>query len=243
MIKVKNLASAILDGIENIIFDGPYTSKVLPGYVDGTYVYVKLNEAQEACKARNDCSGVTQGAPYFTLRQGLNLINSLPGVEGETSWLKNVSFSGPHTNKSIAGYASASGTNNLHATVNQAQEACKARNDCSGVTQESIYTLRTGLGLVTSSLSHEISWVKSDIIRKIRVEHPVLRNNFGVIQIRPPLNIREVQVFDYNGINVALNKTASQSSIDTLDIFAFASKAVNGDVNDVGSKTSSMPGK
>ncbi|KAL3817435.1 hypothetical protein ACHAXA_001442, partial [Cyclostephanos tholiformis] len=45
------------------------------------------------------------------------------------------------------------------------------------------------------------------------------------------LNIREVEVWDQNGVNVALNKTATQSS--TYDAGAIASNAVNGIFTDI----------
>ncbi len=41
--------------------------------------------------------------------------------------------------------------------------------------------------------------------------------------------LREVQVFNRNGVNVALNKTATQSSTEPA---GSASKAVNGDLTD-----------
>jgi hypothetical protein len=43
--------------------------------------------------------------------------------------------------------------------------------------------------------------------------------------------MREVQVFDTSGVNIALNKSATQSSTDTGHSW-FASKAVNGNLND-----------
>jgi hypothetical protein len=165
MTKIKNLASGILSifdyfGTEKYVFQaildeftGPHSNKYIPGYASGTYVYATENEALEACVARVDCGGVTQEtATRYTLRNGVELVD----FGGETSWLKK-SFTGPHSNKYIPGYAS--GTY-IYATKNEALLACRARVDCGGVTQESTtrYTLRNGVELIDAAGG--TSWLK-----------------------------------------------------------------------------------
>ncbi len=226
--------------LKNVSFTGPHTNKRLADYVSsGTYIYATINGAQEACKNRTDCGGVTKES-NFILRSGLGLINS---TKGEDSWLKNVSFNGPHTNKRLADYVS-SGTY-IYATINGAQEACKNRTDCGGVTKESNFTLRSGLGLINST-SGETSWVRTTTsavldrvglvgtFRKVRVE----------LEGTNILSMKEVQVFAHNGTNVALNKSATQSSVASFSFSCCsASKAVNGDTTVVGSETNNEAGK
>jgi hypothetical protein len=216
MTRVKELASAILDGNNDITFSGPHAGNALAGYVQsGTYAYANETLAKDACKARNDCNGVTQEPTNYTLRAGSTLTGS---STGEDSWKKNTAFTS-HAGKALAGYVS-SGTY-AYATETLAKDACKARVDCNGVTKETEYTLRTGSTL-TGSSNGEVSWKKVGSIRKVRVQ----RNG--------RVNLKEVQVFDQNGNNVALNKTATQSSTSTGGA---ASNAVNGNVNDFGSMT------
>ena len=137
-------------------FTGPHTNKFIGSYTSGANLYTSETLAKDACKARDDCKGVTQ-EPIFTLRTGLTLNDSL---SGEVSWQKSgTSFTGPHTNKFLAGYTS--GTY-LYTSETLAKDACKARTDCNGVTTElsGRYTLRTGLTLSDSG-SGEVSWQKT----------------------------------------------------------------------------------
>jgi hypothetical protein len=172
------------------------------------------------------CNGITQESEY-TLRTGVDLIGS---VSGEVSWQLTRTFTGPHTNKFISSYASGTYVYN---SETGAKDACKARTDCNGVTRQLSgfkYTLRTGLDLNDSG-SGEVSWQKTiaksvlDLvgilgnIRKVRVQ----------LEGRDFLHMREVQVFDKNGLNVALNKVATQSTTATGHP---ASNAVNGNLED-----------
>jgi hypothetical protein len=232
MTRVKELASAILDGNNDITFSGPHASQFLAGYVSsGTYVYATETAAKDACKARNDCNGVTKETEY-TLRAGSTLTGS---STGENSWQKNTAFTS-HAGNALAGYVS-SGTY-AYATETGAKDACKARNDCNGVTQEpKKYTLRAGSTL-TGSSNGEVSWKKVGSIRKVRVQ-PV---GMGM----QSLKMKEVEVFDQNGTNVALKKVATQSS--TLEVFGSTAgngplKAVNGNVTDSGQRSGSEAGK
>ena len=151
-------------------------------------------------------------------------------------------FTGPHTNKFLASYAS--GTY-VYTSETGAKDACSARTDCKGVTQESVYTLRTGLDLMASGTT-EVSWQKSTIensvldlvgilgnIRKVRVQ--LEGSNY--------VHMREIQVFDKNGVNVALNMAATQSGTTVWGDGGPASKAVNGDVTDFGSFSFHQAGK
>ena len=157
MTRVKELASAILDGNNDITFSGPHAGNALAGYVQsGTYAYANETLAKDACKARNDCNGVTQEPKNYTLRAGSTLTGS---SNGEDSWL---------------------------------------------ITRpESVLRRKVFLGN----------------IRKVRVQLEGTDN----------IALKEVQVFNRNGVNVALNKTATQSSTETGSP---ASKAVNGDLTD-----------
>jgi hypothetical protein len=209
--------------LKKVSFTGPHTNMRLDDYASGVtlYAYAALSDAQVACKASNDCGGVTQEI-VFTLREGTDLTFS----PGEDSWLKNVYFTGPHNDKFLAGYVS-SGTY-VYSTINEAQAACRARNDCNGVTSELKYTLRRGVEL-SGSITSETSWLKMTSVldlagmvgkfRKVRVQ--LEGTNY--------LHMREVEVFDQSGVNVALNKTATQSSTVGSET---ASKAVNGNLND-----------
>ena len=223
MTRVKELASAILDGNNDITFSGPHANNALAGYVSsGTYVYANETLAKDACKARVDCNGVTRQTSQYTLRAGSTLLGS---SVGEDSWQKNTAFTS-HAGKALAGYVS-NGTY-AYATVTAAKDACKARVDCNGVTKETEYTLRAGSAL-TGSSNGEVSWKKvTGFIRKVRVQ------SVHSSQTNSRVNLKEVQVFDQNGTNVALNKIATQSSTDTGGA---ASNAVNGNVTDFGSKT------
>ena len=236
MTRVKSLATAILDGQWSIVFTGPHTNKFLASYASGTYVYNTETLAKDACSARTDCKGVTRqpSGIRYTLRTGLVLYDS---GSGEISWQKSGGgFTGPHTNKFLAYYPS--GTN-VYNSETGAKTACTARSDCKGITQESEYTLRTGLDLMASGTT-EVSWQKSENsvldlvgslgnIRKVRVQ----------LEGTNSLLMNEVQVFDKNGLNLALNKVATQST--TWDGF-LASNAVNGNLNDH-SHTNSAAGK
>jgi hypothetical protein len=146
----KYVFQAILDE-----FTGPHSNKYILGYASGTYVYATEAEALEACVARVDCGGVTQEtATRYTLRNGVELGD----FGGETSWLKK-SFTGPHSNKFIPGYAS--GTY-VYATINAALEACMARVDCGGVTKELQFTLRSGV--ILGDFLGETSWLKVGLL-------------------------------------------------------------------------------
>jgi hypothetical protein len=244
MTRVKELASAILDGQWSIVFTGPHTNKFLASYASGTYVYNTETLAKDACSARTDCKGVTRQPSEirYTLRTGLVLYDS---GSGEISWQKSGGgFTGPHTNKFLGSYAS--GTN-VYTSEIGAKDACTARTDCKGVTQESVYTLRMGLDLMASGTT-EVSWQKSTIensvldlvgilgnIRKVRVQ--LERTNY--------LHMREIQVFDKNGLNVALNKVATQSGTSEYPagVSHPASDAVNGDVTGFGSFSGYQAGK
>jgi hypothetical protein len=57
------------------------------------------------------------------------------------------------------------------------------------------------------------------------------------------LHMREIQVFDKNGLNVALNKVATQSGTTFWGVAGPASDAVNGDVTDFGSFSGYQAGK
>ena len=135
-------------------FTGPHTNKFLASYTSGTYLYTSEPLAKDACKARDDCKGVTQ-EPIFTLRTGLTLNDS---PSGEVSWQLSRSYTGPHNSKLIAGYTS--GTY-VYDTEALAKDACKARDACNGVTAElgTRYTLRTGETLIDGSGA--VSWQKS----------------------------------------------------------------------------------
>ena len=216
MTRVKQLASAILDGNNDITFSGPHAGNALAGYVQsGTYAYANETLAKDACTARIDCNGVTQEPKNYTLRAGSTLTGS---SVGEDSWQKNTAFTS-YPGMALAGYVS-NGTY-AYATVTGAKDACEARVDCNGVTKETEYTLRAGSTL-TGSSNGEVSWKKVGSISKVRVQR------------KGRVNLKEVQVFDQNGNNVALNKTATQSS---TSMGGAASNAVNGNVNDFGSMT------
>jgi hypothetical protein len=154
MARVKSLATAIVNGS---IFTGPHTNKFLASYyASGTNVYTSEIGAKDACLARTDCNGVTQTSEY-TLRTGLVLNDS---GSGDVSWQLTRLYTGPHTNKFIAKYAS--GTY-AYDSETGAKDACTARTDCNGITRQpstTRYTLRTGENLQTSS-SLEISWKKA----------------------------------------------------------------------------------
>jgi hypothetical protein len=70
-------------------------------------------------------------------------------------------------------------------------------------------------------------------IRKVRVQ--LEGTNY--------LHMREIQVFDKNGLNVALNKVANQSGTTFWGVAGPASDAVNGDVTDFGSFSGYQAGK
>ena len=207
-------------------FTGPHADTFLAGYAsNGTYVYANETAAKDACKARTDCNGVTKETEY-TLRAGSTLTGS---SNGENSWKKNITFTS-HAGNALAGYVS-SGTY-VYANETLAKDACTARVDCNGVTQEpKNYTLRAGSTL-TGSSKGEDSWLIA------RPESVLYRNDLGNIRkVRVQLegndhlHMREVQVFDKNGLNVALNKVATQSSTSTNPAGS-ASYAVNGNLED-----------
>jgi hypothetical protein len=162
--------------------------------------------------------------------------------KGEDSWKKTITFTGPHANNALAGYVS-SGTY-VYANETLAKDACKARVDCNGVTKETEYTLRAGSTL-TGSSNGEVSWL---ITRPESVLH---RKGFlgNIRKVRVQLegtnyvHMREIQVFDKNGVNVALNKNATQSGTTVWGDGGPASKAVNGDVTDFGSFSFHQAGK
>ena len=311
MTRVKELASAILDGNNDITFSGPHASKFLAGYVSsGTYAYANETVAKDACTARNDCNGVTQEPKSYTLRAGSTLSGSSTGENswkknitftshagmflagyvqsgtyvyanetlakdactarvdcngvtqepksytlragstlsgsstGENSWKKNITFTS-HAGKALAGYVS-SGTY-VYANETAAKDACTARVDCNGVTQEPTkYTLRAGSTL-TGSSKGEVSWLITrpesvlDLvailgnIRKVRVQ----------LEGTGYLHMSEVQVFDQNGLNLALNKRATQSSTNSYptNVLRPALNAVNGNLTDFGSMSGLQAGK
>jgi endoglucanase len=92
------------------------------------------------------------------------------------------------------------------------------------------------LGIKVTGGGWNINWftITSGGSVKLRVQ----------LEGRDHLHMKEVQVFDKNGHNVALNKVATQSSIATYpdNVFHPASKAVNGDLSD-GSLTNWEAGK
>ena len=146
----------------------------------------------------------------------------------------DITFSGPHAGNALAGYVQ-SGTY-AYANETLAKDACKARNDCNGVTKETEYTLRAGSTL-TGSSNGEVSWKKVGSIRKVRVQP---------VSMQQSLKMKEVEVFDQNGTNVALKKVATQSS--TYEVFGSTAgngplKAVNGNVTDSGQRSGSEAGK
>jgi hypothetical protein len=59
------------------------------------------------------------------------------------------------------------------------------------------------------------------------------------------LHMSEVQVFDQNGLNLALNKPATQSSTNSYpaNVPRPASNAVNGELTDFGSMSGYQAGK
>jgi hypothetical protein len=150
--------------------------------------------------------------------------------KGEDSWKKTITFTGPHANNALAGYVS-SGTY-VYANETLAKDACKARVDCNGVTQEpKNYTLRAGSTL-TGSSTGEVSWLitrpESVLRRKVFLGN--IRKVRVQLEGTDNIALKELQVFNRNGVNVALNKTATQSS--TKQSSTPASKAVNGDLTD-----------
>ncbi len=219
-------------------FSGPQADKFLAGYLSsGTYVYANETLARNACKASDYCNGVTQEPKNYTLRAGSTLTGS---SNDENSWKKNIAFTSHPDKALVAGYVS-SGTY-VYANETAAKDACKARVDCSGVTTETEYTLRAGSNL-TGSSKGEVSWLITrpesvldrnglEKIRKVRVQ----------LEVTNHLDIGELQVFDHNGFNVALNKTATQSSTLTVTGGGLASYAVNGNIADF-SHTNSEAGK
>ena len=240
MTRVKSLATAILDESTTPPFTGPHTNKFLASYASGTYVYTSETGAKDACSARTDCKGVTQESEY-TLRTGLNLIGS---VSGEVSWQLTRSYTGPHTNLFLASYASGTYVYN---SETGAKDACKARTDCNGVTRQLSgfkYTLRTGLDLNDSG-SGEVSWQKT--IAKSVLDLVGILGNIRKVRVQLEgsnyVHMREIQVFDKNGVNVALNKNATQSGTTVWGDGGPASKAVNGDVTDFGSFSFHQAGK
>ncbi len=73
------------------------------------------------------------------------------------------------------------------------------------------------------------------IIRKVRVQ----------LEGTGFLHMSEVQVFDQNGLNLALNKPATQSSTNSYPtgVLRPASNAVNGELTDFGSMSGYQAGK
>ena len=219
-------------------FTGPQPNKFLASYASGTYVYNTETLAKNACSLRTDCNGVTQESVY-TLRTGLVLFDS--GTT-EVSWQKSSIYTGPHTNKFLAFSASEP---NVYTSETLAKNACAASTDCNGVTQESEYTLRTGL-VLNDSLTTEVSWQKSTIANSVLDLVGILGNIRKVrVQLEGSnyVHMREIQVFDKNGVNVALNKNATQSGTTVWGDGGPASKAVNGDVTDFGSFSGYQAGK
>jgi hypothetical protein len=72
--------------------------------------------------------------------------------------LRSAVFTGPHTNKGLA-WSFYTKRPYEYDSEASAKDACIARTDCNGVTQEPIYTLRSGLNLDDSSRG-EVSWQK-----------------------------------------------------------------------------------
>jgi hypothetical protein len=87
--KVKSLADEILASGMMDVFSGPHVNKYLTGTTSGTSLYYNLGDAQGACKARHDCSGITMltdSTTRYTLRTGLELLDST--LSGRTTWVK-----------------------------------------------------------------------------------------------------------------------------------------------------------
>ncbi len=233
------IISAVLPVIEiSPTFTTPQADMFLAGYVrSGTYVYDNETAAKDACKARVDCNGVTQEPKNYTLRAGSTLLGS---SVGEDSWKKNINFLF-HAGKALAGYVSSG--DYVYAKETAAKDACRTRLDCNGVTKETEYTLRAGSTLTYSSTG-EVSWLITT-----RPESVLYRNGLEKIhkvrvqlEVTNHLDIGELQVFDHYGFNVALNKTATQSSTLTVTGGGLASYAVNGNLADF-SHTNSEAGK
>jgi len=136
--------------------------KYLSGYSSGQYRYSSLGQAQDACKQRNDCGGITY-EPYsvkYTLRRGSTLKDS---PSGEISWIQIADKLGnwrASTGTYLSGYSSGA---YRYTALDQAKTECLGRGDCGGITYEpysSKYTLRRGTTLRTSP-SGEISWKRS----------------------------------------------------------------------------------
>ena len=84
------------------------------------------------------------------------------------------------------------------------------------------------VSLIDSQGMTQYSYRIGDATGKSVIEFPSVKLR---VQLEGTDNIalKEVQVFNRNGVNVALNKTATQSSTETGSP---ASKAVNGDLTD-----------
>ena len=86
--------------------------------------------------ASSSNSGFTSAR--YTLRMGETLHES---PSGEVSWQLSESYTGPHTDKFLSDYTSEP---YLYNSETLAKDACIARAECNGVTQEALFTLRMG---------------------------------------------------------------------------------------------------
>ena len=86
------------------------------------------------------------------------------------------------------------------------------------------------VSLIDSQGTTQYSYRIGDATGKTVIEFPSVKLRVQ-LEGQDHLHMKEVQVFDKNGINVALNKTATQSST-TTNPAGSASYAVNGNLED-----------
>ena len=104
------------------------------------------------------------------------------------------------------------------------------------------------VSIIDSQGTSQYSYRIGDATGMTMFEFPSLKSRKVRVQLEGTsmLSMREVQVFDNNGVNLALNKAATQSSTGEYPagIFHYASKAVNGNLTDfVGTLTGYEPGE
>ena len=113
---------------------------------------------------------------------------------------------------------------------------------CNGRLSNSIVTLRDGADNVVYSYrigdASQLDKIDIEISMVIKVKIQLEGTNY--------LHMREVQVFDYTGVNVAQNKPATQSSTQVSTVSDWsggeAGKAVDGNLTTI-SHTNSQQGK
>ena len=98
------------------------------------------------------------------------------------------------------------------------------------------------VSLIDSQGTTQYSYRIGDATGKTVIEFPSVKLR---VQLEGTnyLHMREIQVFDKNGVNVALNMAATQSGTTVWGDGGPASKAVNGDVTDFGSFSFHQAGK